>query len=195
MKKILGTGYVSLVLGLSVALFGCEPNLPTPQDSQTGVHTSVSAPKPQQSQAPSLAREQLARETLAAPSKTSLSPHAAELAETVQRSQARLAASTPSICPKLIEFKVGSTTSYRVDEVMKSSSCKYFLYPREGEMISARVSNSDMQVSLVQPKYFNFANGAYGVTHAGKHVIEITYDGYQSPTMPKPHYDLSVTRN
>lgn len=121
-----------------------------------------------------------------------LSPHAAQLADAVQQSQARLASSRSDVCPKLIEFKVGDTTTYRAGEKMRNQRCKYFIYPKKGDKLSVKISNDKMKAEMVQPKYFNFENGVYAVVKSGKHVLDISYKDYHG-SRPAESYDLTVS--
>lgn len=121
-----------------------------------------------------------------------LSPHASQLADAVQQSQARLASSRSDVCPKLIEFKLGDTISFRQNETMRNQRCKYFIYPKVGEKIAVSVSNSNMKSEMVQPKYFNFANGTYTVEKSGKHVLQIAFKSYHG-NRPAQNYDLMVS--
>lgn len=161
------------------ALVGCtgDKNSPSVNSGLNTSNQSVQTPNVKQPQ-------------VRAPSE--LSPHAAQLADAVQQSQARLASSRTDICPKLIEFKVGDTVNFRQNERMRNQYCKYFIYPKKGEKISVSVSNSKMKAEMVQPKYYNFANGSFSVSKSGKHVLQISYKNYHG-SRPAESYDLMVS--
>lgn len=120
-----------------------------------------------------------------------LSPHAADLAEAVQQSQARLASARSDICPKLIEFKLGDMTQVRQNEIMRHQVCKYFMYPRIGDKISIDLDNKNMKAEMVQPNYFNFTDTVFEVTNPGKHVLQISYKNHHGDRKAE-NYNLTV---
>lgn len=121
------------------------------------------------------------------------SPHAAQLADAVQQSQARLASSRSDVCPKLIEFSVGNATRIRQNEIMRRQSCKYFLYPSKGDTLSVSITNQNMKAEMVQPKHHNFSNGGFSVKEPGKHVLQISYKNHHGDRQAE-HYDLTVKK-
>lgn len=108
-------------------------------------------------------------------SPSEFSPHARQVAKAVQESKARLASEATDICPKLIEFSVDNHIVVRQNEKMERQKCKYYLYPDVDTILNVQIDNPSLKAAIVQPEYFNFANGTYRVSNNGKHVIEISY--------------------
>ena len=117
---------------------------------------------------------------------------AEDIGESIKNSYARLASKRSDICPKLIQEEVGSHIIQRTSEVMVNDYCDYFLYPQEGQNISVKVNNSQIEALLIVPTLHNFANGDYQVSSYDKHVIRLAYNGADY----KPEnfiYDVAVT--
>jgi len=100
-----------------------------------------------------------------------------KIEEDIKNSYARLASKRSDVCPKLIQEEQGSQTIERISEVMVNDYCDYFLYPGEGQELSVKVDNSQIETLLIVPALHNFANGNYQVTSYDKHVIRLSYNG------------------
>lgn len=81
-------------------------------------------------------------------------------------------------CPRLIQKRVDSTQVLRRDS-LASQACDYFIYPKVGDFIVARVSDSRMTLSLRSPYMHDFANGGYHVIAKGRHVIRLEYNAIE----------------
>ena len=117
---------------------------------------------------------------------------AEEIEDNIRNSYARLASQRSDVCPKLIQEDVGSQVIKRKSEVMVNDYCDYFLYPQEGQNISVKVNNRQIEALLIVPTLHNFANGDYQVSSYDKHVIRLAYNGADY----KPEnfiYDVAVT--
>ncbi|MBH0065370.1 hypothetical protein [Psychrobacter sp. SZ93C1] len=117
---------------------------------------------------------------------------AQEIEDNIRNSYARLASQRSDVCPKLIQEDVGSQVVERTAEVMVDDYCDYFLYPQEGQNISVKVNNRQIEALLIVPTLHNFANGDYQVSSYDKHVIRLAYNGADY----KPEnfiYDVAVT--
>ncbi|MGP9491133.1 hypothetical protein [Psychrobacter sp. AOP7-B1-24] len=112
--------------------------------------------------------------------------------ESIKNSYARLASERPDVCPKLIQKGVDSQVIKRTAEVMTSDYCDYFLYPQDGQKISVKVNDRQIETLLIVPILHNFANGDYQVESYDKHVIRLAYDGatYKPENLV---YDVAVT--
>jgi len=97
--------------------------------------------------------------------------------ERVQNYHAQRAAERSNVCPKLVQREVDNDLIQRTEEVMRDGYCDYFLYPNEKQIISVTTNNDDLNVSLIVPTLYDFANGDYQVKSYDKHVIRVEYDG------------------
>ena len=115
----------------------------------------------------------------------------ADIAEDIKNSYARLASKRSDVCPKLIQEERGSQTIERISEVMVNDYCDYFLYPEEGQELSVKVNNSQIETLLIVPALHNFADGNYQVTSYDKHVVRLSYNG--ATHKPEPlTYDIAI---
>ena len=101
----------------------------------------------------------------------------ANIEESIKNSYARLASKRSDVCPKLLQDEQRSQTIERISEVMVNDYCDYFLYPEEGQELSVKVDNSQIETLLIVPTLHNFANGNYQVTSYDKHVVRLSYNG------------------
>lgn len=101
----------------------------------------------------------------------------ANIEESIKNSYARLASKRSDVCPKLLQDEQRSQTIERISEVMVNDYCDYFLYPEEGQELSVKVDNSQIETLLIVPALHNFANGNYQVTSYDKHVVRLSYNG------------------
>lgn len=92
--------------------------------------------------------------------------------------QGRLARiGSAEICPRLIQKRVDSTQVVR-QESITGQTCDYFIYPQIGDVVTVQVSDDRMKPKLRSPYVYDFANGAYRVVQAGRHVIRLEYDAF-----------------
>ncbi|MBI0426338.1 hypothetical protein [Psychrobacter sp. NG27] len=101
----------------------------------------------------------------------------ANIEESIKNSYARLASKRSDVCPKLLQDEQRSQTIERISEVMVNDYCDYFLYPEEGQELSVKVDNNQIETLLIVPTLHNFANGNYQVTSYDKHVVRLSYNG------------------
>ena len=115
-----------------------------------------------------------------------------EVEDNIKNSYARLASKRSDVCPKLIQEEQGRPVVERISEVMVNDYCDYFLYPREGQQLSVKVNNQQIEALLIVPTIHNFANGGYQVDSYDKHVIRLSYNG--ATYKPKNlSYDVAMT--
>ncbi len=111
--------------------------------------------------------------------------------ESLRNSYARKAANRADICPKLVQRELDTNVIRRVNDIMIDNYCDYFLYPQPGQNIQVTSNNNQLELLLIAPELYDFANGAYLVTSAQKHVIRLQYDG--AAHRPKEiSYDVEI---
>lgn len=103
---------------------------------------------------------------------------AAEIADNIKNSYARLAAERTDVCPKLVQEDIGGRVIERPNEVLVNDYCDYYLYLRRGQHLSVDVNHRQIEALLTVPTFHDFANGDYEVLSSyDKHVIRLAYDG------------------
>lgn len=108
----------------------------------------------------------------------------ANIEESIKNSYARLASKRSDVCPKLLQDEQRNQTIERISEVMVNDYCDYFLYPEEGQELSVKVDNNQIEALLIVPVLHNFANGNYQVTSYDKHVVRLSYNGATHKPQP-----------
>lgn len=117
---------------------------------------------------------------------------AENIKDSITNSYARLASKRTDVCPKLIAEEQGNQVVERVAEVMVNDYCDYFLYLREGQYISIKTNNRQLEALLIVPTLHNFANGGYKVSSYDKHVIRLSYNG-ATHRPQNLSYDIELT--
>lgn len=85
------------------------------------------------------------------------------------------AAANPSTktCPKLLRRPLsGNVITYQ--SARTSGDCDYYFYPKIGERLSVSVSDPSLALHLVAPTIYNFDEGAFVVTEAGRYIIRVS---------------------
>ncbi|MFW2176301.1 MULTISPECIES: hypothetical protein [unclassified Moraxella] len=119
--------------------------------------------------------------------------NAQAIADSLEVSYARAAAQQANLCPKLLDFQFKTQSITRENEQLNKTSCEYFVYLKEKDTLRVKVTG-DIEVQLVSPVWFNFANGDYIAPKFDRYTIRVSYDGtrYNPKNLD---YDMVVTKN
>lgn len=117
---------------------------------------------------------------------------AAQIEDNIKNSYARLAAERADICPKLIQKNKGNNIINRASEIMVGDYCDYFLYLREDQRLAVETNDIQIEVLLIVPTLYDFANGDYQVKSFDKHVVRLSYNG-ASYKPERLNYDVTMT--
>ncbi len=100
-----------------------------------------------------------------------------KMAEQLGNHYARLASKHSDSCPKLLQKEIDSQLITRKKERLKGQYCDYYIYPKQGQVLSITSSDPGLEITLRMPKFHNFANGSYFVDSNRRHVIRVEYSG------------------
>lgn len=115
----------------------------------------------------------------------------AQLERQLDNSHAKYASRTKDLCPKLVEPRIDSPRIVRNGDKLNKGRCEYYVYLNKGQRITASSANDKVEVHLVKPVFFDFANGTYVAQGYDRHAIQVAYNSFER--MPKDFsYSLEI---
>lgn len=174
----------TLTLLSSVSLCGC--NQPPNNTQQTNTQ------QPAQVEDDLFAKPKLKKPELVKYDATKKTDKEKSLNESLSNAYAQDAATSTTICPKLLVRDVDKQTIKRVGDKLQGTSCDYYLYPIVGQSIRVWSESSDVKLSLIAPEGCDLLpDKPITIKSDDRHVIRVKY---KEPTSkPKDFtYNLAV---